>query len=73
MPNDAKYGVALGLALVIAVAVIFFRKEDGSAQVAASQPAPQAVASPKPERSRPLRPPVSAQPAILSREVDPQP
>ncbi len=27
MPNDAKLGLVLGVSLVIAVAVIFFRKE----------------------------------------------
>jgi nucleoid-associated protein YgaU len=29
MPNDAKLGLILGVALVIAVAVVFFRKEAG--------------------------------------------
>jgi nucleoid-associated protein YgaU len=32
MPNDAKLGLMVGLGLVIAVAVVFFRKEPGPGQ-----------------------------------------
>jgi nucleoid-associated protein YgaU len=47
MPNDAKLGLVVGVALVIAVAVIFFRK-DRPANPAASnvQPAPAATPAP---------------------------
>jgi hypothetical protein len=47
MPNDAKVGLVLGLGVVIAVGVIFFRKEVGAQQPAAViQPvSPKAEAS----------------------------
>ncbi len=32
MTNDAKFGLVVGLGLVIAVAVVYFRKEPGSAK-----------------------------------------
>ena len=32
MPNDAKLGLVLGVGLVIAVAVVFFRRDLASAQ-----------------------------------------
>jgi nucleoid-associated protein YgaU len=57
MPNDAKLGLVIGVGLVIAVAVIFFRKElvtaipaDGKAPVnVGSAPPP---GSPRPTRVR---------------------
>jgi hypothetical protein len=59
MPNDAKIGLVVGVGVVIAVAVVFFRKEatlpptggEATAAVGAAQPAP-----PKP-------------PAVLNRPV----
>ena len=30
MPNDAKFGLIIGVAVVIAVVVVFFRKEPGA-------------------------------------------
>jgi nucleoid-associated protein YgaU len=39
MPNDAKMGMIIGIGLVIASAVMFFRKEAAS-QTAAEQPTP---------------------------------
>jgi hypothetical protein len=32
MPNDAKLGLVLGMALVLVIAVVFFRKESANAQ-----------------------------------------
>src|SRR5262245_28347355 len=32
MPNDAKLGLVLGVALVLVIAVVFFRKEPAAAQ-----------------------------------------
>jgi len=48
MPNDAKMGLAIGVVVVIAIAVVFFRKEPGlpfageaaAAVGGASKPAP---------------------------------
>ena len=31
MPNDAKLGLVLGVALVLVIAVVFFRKEPSAA------------------------------------------
>jgi hypothetical protein len=42
MPNDAKLGLVLGVALVLLIAVLFFRREPASAtatQVKAEAPA----------------------------------
>ena len=47
MPNDAKLGLVIGVALVIAVAVLFYRKEPqappGTAQVQSSEDAAAVV------------------------------
>jgi nucleoid-associated protein YgaU len=61
MPNDAKLGLVVGVGLVIAVAIVFFRKEAPAADPAASvkqQPPPAQPLSPA--RTRP----VAAQPGI---------
>jgi len=43
MPTDAKFGLIVGVAIVLVVAVVFFRK-DGVAQLATAQvPAAAAV------------------------------
>jgi nucleoid-associated protein YgaU len=34
MPNDAKLGLVLGVGLVVAIAVVFFRKEPATADAA---------------------------------------
>jgi nucleoid-associated protein YgaU len=68
MPNDAKLGLVLGVGLVIAVAVTFFRKDLVTAQStdnpagAAINPAVSApAATPQPEPARRVRgKPVSA-------------
>jgi hypothetical protein len=39
MPNDAKLGLVLGIALVIAIGVVFFRKEPTTAPDASGTPA----------------------------------
>jgi len=38
MPNDAKLGMIVGVGLVIAIAVVFFRKDGSSGQTAAEAP-----------------------------------
>src|SRR4051812_27168548 len=40
MPNDAKLGLVVGMGLVIAVAVVFFRKD-----AATANPAPEEVSA----------------------------
>ena len=52
MPNDAKLGLVVGVGLVIAVAVVFFRKESPAADPAGAQPAPAVTPSPPPAVSR---------------------
>jgi hypothetical protein len=42
MPNDAKLGLILGVGVVIAISVVFFRKEPGTVGAAAA-----AVSTPK--------------------------
>jgi hypothetical protein len=44
MPSDAKFGLAVGVTLVIAVAVLFYRKEP----TAAAPPTAPATAAPLP-------------------------
>jgi len=66
MPNDAKFGVALGLTMVIAVAVIFFHKDEPTPP---AQSVPPARAIAKPEPTPTPRPQLTVQPAIRSREI----
>jgi hypothetical protein len=60
MPNDAKLGLVCGVALVIVVAVIFFRK-DGPGLAPAADPAaivkpnPPPEPPPAPDAARPAR------------------
>src|SRR5438034_89884 len=56
MPNDAKLGLVLGVGLVVAIAVVFFRKEPAPA-AAAPGPAPAAVSPTGPEPPAPPGPP----------------
>jgi hypothetical protein len=44
MPSEAKYGLVIGVALVILIAVVFFRREVAQAKTA--DPASAAVKSP---------------------------
>jgi nucleoid-associated protein YgaU len=65
MPNDVKLGLVIGVGLVIAVAVIFFRKDSNAAAVpadgAAAIPPGASAPAPPPEPSRAARfRPVSA-------------
>jgi hypothetical protein len=66
MPNDAKLGLVCGVALVIAVGVVFFRK-DGPGLAPAADPA--AIVKPTPAATEPTNqqsarpaPPPSAPP-----------
>ncbi len=42
MPNDAKLGLLVGVALTLGVAVLFFQKEPGPPAARIAQPAPVA-------------------------------
>jgi hypothetical protein len=44
MPNDAKLGMIVGVGMVIAIAVVFFRKDPAPAPPAPHNPAAAAVA-----------------------------
>lgn len=65
MPNDAKLGLIAGVAIVLLIAALFFRKEDTPAQAAVPPAAPSVMpaASPalpppsSPESSLPALPP----------------
>jgi nucleoid-associated protein YgaU len=46
MPNDAKLGMIVGVGLVIAIAVVFFRKEEAFGPSPAEQPSATAVGRP---------------------------
>lgn len=63
MPSDAKFGLAVGVTLVIAVAVLFYRREPTTA--APPPPVPSATATPLPAvpAAKPLAP-ANGRPAI---------
>ncbi len=44
MPNEAKFGLVIGMGLVILIAVVFFRRE--AAQAKTAEPTSAAVKSP---------------------------
>lgn len=55
MPNDAKLGLVVGVGFVIAVAVVFFRKETPASEPAATivkPPAPAVTPVPPPANHR---------------------
>ncbi|HTU18756.1 MAG TPA: hypothetical protein VMG10_11905 [Gemmataceae bacterium] len=55
MPKDAKFGMVVGVSLVIVVAVFFFRKEAPAIDPAAAtivKPAPEISSPPIPVRNR---------------------
>jgi hypothetical protein len=45
MPNDAKFGLIIGVTVVIAISVVFFRREPGRLPPRAGQAAAAAVGS----------------------------
>ena len=62
MPNDAKFGLAVGIGLVILVAVVFFHKEPSAsvppaAAVSAQEAPPANAVSPAPARHGTRPPP----------------
>jgi hypothetical protein len=72
MPNDAKFGLIVGVALVIAVAVLFFQAR----QPEPAQPAPSEVQAPmdppsaaalQPSLSQTIRPDRETKGQITSR------
>jgi hypothetical protein len=44
MPNDAKFGMTVGVGLVVAVALVFFRKDVTADNSVVAQPAGPSVA-----------------------------
>ncbi len=74
MPNDAKMGLVVGLVVVIAIAVIFFRKDSGVAAPYTSEPAAAAVGAPKALPSVPvhaLSRPVEGKSVAATTEIAP--
>ncbi len=69
MPNDAKLGLVVGVGLVIAVAVLFFRKET-PAGGPAGEAAPAGIVRPMPPPPLPSGPArtTSARPTALTTE-----
>jgi nucleoid-associated protein YgaU len=61
MPNDAKLGLVVGVGLVIAAAVLFFRKEQ-QADAPSGEPVPAGIVRPMPPPPLPSGP-VRAAPA----------
>jgi hypothetical protein len=53
MPNDAKLGFVVGVGVVIAIAVVFFRKDGGPAPPLKTEPAAAVVNSPQPGAGAP--------------------
>jgi hypothetical protein len=45
MPKDAKCGLILGVAVVIAISAVYFRKEPGSLAPRSGEPAAAAVSA----------------------------
>jgi nucleoid-associated protein YgaU len=77
MPNDAKFGLVVGVGLVIAVAVVFFRKDLPGPKAALPEPKAAAAATQPAPPEAPLaasQPRVTpAQTAGLRREPTPDP
>ncbi len=67
MPKDAKFGLVVGISLVIVIAVVFYRKEaaPGGAAAAVSAAGPSPVAAPRgqyrPVRAKPTQWPDGAE------------
>jgi hypothetical protein len=55
MPNDAKLGLVIGLAVVIAIGVVFYRKEPGNGTAANRMAGSTDSASESPGQSRSRR------------------
>ena len=71
MPNDAKLGLVVGVAMVVLIAAIFFRKDAAQAQPA--PPAPNAVApEPPPFPKMPSRVPSDSAIPTLPPPVIPE-
>jgi hypothetical protein len=71
MPNDAKFGLIIGVTVVIAVSVVFFRKEPGRlpprvGQTAAAVGTTNVTATPSHSMSRPVQAETAAQHAEQS-------
>jgi nucleoid-associated protein YgaU len=73
MPNDAKLGMMVGVGLVIAIAVVFFRKDGVLSQTAPEQAAAATRGSPSaPSAYRGVSGAVPARPAIRTDTVQVQ-
>jgi hypothetical protein len=78
MPNDAKLGLVLGVGLVIAVAVVFFRRDLAAARCEtepaagiAVQPAPASTPSVRGSDAVPVEPAAPARARPAGRAVPP--
>jgi nucleoid-associated protein YgaU len=70
MPNDAKFGLVVGVALVIAVAIVFFRKDGAGRLAVIETPATSSTANApasSPVTQRDMRPPPPANPVSRQR------
>src|SRR5262249_29288569 len=68
MPNDAKLGLVVGVGLVIAVAVVFFRRDLTARPAGESATAVAPSPSTRPPAPRPLTRPVRGRP--MAREAE---
>jgi hypothetical protein len=68
MPNDAKIGLAVGLGLVIGVAVMFYRKDPGP-KIPSTGEAPPVQATVPPPAPRGVYRPVNSQTVTRSETV----
>jgi hypothetical protein len=75
MHNDAKFGLLVGLALVLGAAVLFFQKEPGPAANAAAPPAAPAAVSSRPDlpSAAAMLPSPAPLPRPSGREVEGRP
>jgi hypothetical protein len=73
MPNDAKLGLIAGVAVVVMIAALFFRREDAPVQVAPVQAAtePGAMSAPMVAEPKSFLPP--AQPEAELPPLPPPP
>ncbi len=62
MPSDAKFGLVVGMILVLLIALLFFRRE-GTGELPAAQPAP----------TKALPPPPKVEPKIAVPRIEPPP
>ncbi len=70
MPNDAKFGLVVGVGLVIAVAVLFFHKDAGPADIGDASANAKPGAATRPPAHAPRRPPVKGKPSSQTKNAE---